>query len=77
MRCCHSPQHTRQQGMRREGKGELAGHEASGRSDRQGGREWSDISRHGEETGGNNQESLIPTLTKGAPWAGHVLSMEG
>ena len=30
---------------------------------------WSDISRSGQETGGDSQESLIPTLTKGLCWA--------
>lgn len=30
---------------------------------------WSDISKKGEETGGDSQESLIPTLTKGLCWA--------
>lgn len=38
---------------------------------------WSDISRKGEETGGDHQESLIPSLTKAFDVLGIVLSMAG
>lgn len=70
---CHSPRHARQQGMSR---GEGASWEdltPLGREPGGMGAGWDGVTslEKGEETGGNNQEPLIPTLTKGLPGAGH------
>lgn len=69
---CHSPHHARQQGMSRAGKGQLGGpHTAGERTGSDG--HWVDevtSLEKGEETGRNDQEPLIPALTKGLLGAG-------